>query len=138
MNTIEKIMITISAICGIVIAGAVMIWAPPCSGVLELANGNAVPMRCDYTSRIAVLLALIVTVLAVVSLITGKRLGLPILLISIAIIAVTFESLVGIGVCKSEMQCWTMAYWVRISAGVSIFATVIGFIASTNRKKVSD
>ena len=58
MKKVPLIAQIISLACALVAVGAVLLWAAPCAGSLELANGNMVPMRCAYTSKVAVLLAL--------------------------------------------------------------------------------
>jgi len=136
MSKLEKAVPIIAGICGLVVIGAVLIWAPPCSGVLELANGNAVPMRCSYTAKVAVLLGIALVALAVTGLATRKPLTMPIIIVAIAMIAVTFESFMGIGICKKPMACWTTAAWIRACAGVTIIAALVGAIGSANRKKV--
>ena len=49
-------------VCAAVVCGAVLLWAPVCAGMLELTNGNMVPMRCTYTAKVELLLALILAV----------------------------------------------------------------------------
>ena len=39
-------------VCAAVVCGAVLLWAPVCAGMLELTNGNMVPMRCTYTAKV--------------------------------------------------------------------------------------
>ncbi len=98
---------------------AVVVWANPCDGALELANGNMVPMRCAYTAKIAILLFALVIVTSGKNLVTRKPESLTLALLGIALIVITFESVVGIGVCKSEMMCWSMATWIR-GCGIAI------------------
>ena len=59
-------------VCAAVVCGAVLLWAPVCAGMLELTNGNMVPMRCTYTAKVELLLALILAVVAVVALVTKR------------------------------------------------------------------
>ena len=59
MKNVKLIVPIISLVCAAVVCGAVLLWAPVCAGTLELANGNMVPMRCAYTGKVAVLLALV-------------------------------------------------------------------------------
>ena len=46
MKKVPLIAQIISLACALVAVGAVLLWAAPCAGSLELANGNMVPMRC--------------------------------------------------------------------------------------------
>ena len=64
MKNVKLIVPIISLVCAAVVCGAVLLWAPVCAGPLELANGNMVPMRCAYTAKVAVLLALVLAAVA--------------------------------------------------------------------------
>ena len=80
MKNVKLIVPIISLVCAAVVCGAVLLWAPVCAGTLELANGNMVPMRCAYTAKVAVLLALVLAAVAVAALVTKRqerRHGLP-------------------------------------------------------------
>ena len=68
MKNVKLIVPIISLVCAAVVCGAVLLWAPVCAGTLELANGNMVPMRCAYTAKVAVLLALVLAAVAVAAL----------------------------------------------------------------------
>ena len=59
MKNLQLLAPITALICAAIVCGAVLLWAPVCSGTLELANGNMVPMRCAYTAKVAVLLALV-------------------------------------------------------------------------------
>lgn len=136
MSTREKIVYVVIGICGLLTMGATMIWAQPCSGVLELANGNAAPMRCNYTARIATLLGLVLVILAIVSLVSKHSMAIPVLLVAAAMIIITFDSALGIGVCKSKMPCWTTAAWIRTCAGIAIAAGLVGLVGGKGKKQV--
>lgn len=103
---------------------AILVWAGPCSGVLDLANGNATPMRCFYTSKVIMLIAIVMVLVSVKSFVSGSVEGVALFLLACAMIVVTLESPVGIGVCKSEMACWDMAFWVRLSGAVAAAASL--------------
>ena len=49
MKNLQLLAPIAALICAAIVCGAVLLWAPVCSGTLELANGNMVPMRCAYT-----------------------------------------------------------------------------------------
>lgn len=72
-----------------------------CSGTLELANGNMVPMRCTYTAKVELLLALILAAVAVAALVTKRPMTVALVLLSLAIVLLTFDTPLSIGVCKS-------------------------------------
>ena len=120
----DTILLAIALVSSLLCLVAVLAWAGPCTGVLDLANGNATPMRCLYTSKIILLIAAAIVLVAGKSLITGAYKWAAILLLSCALIVVTFESPIGIGVCKSEMMCWTMAFWARLCGGISAVAAL--------------
>mgnify|MGYP003223607905 CR=1 FL=1 len=123
-------------VCAVVICGAVLLWAPVCAGMLELANGNMVPMRCTYTAKVELLLALI---LAVVALVTKRPMTVALVLLSLAIVLLTFDTPLSIGVCKSaDMACQTTALWLRIAGGVSAVAALAGALLNPDRKRVAE
>lgn len=124
-------------ICAALVCGAVLLWAPVCSGTLELANGNMVPMRCAYTAKIAVLLALVLAAVAVAALVTKRPMTVALVLLSLAIVLMTFDTLLSVGVCKSaDMACQTTALWLRIAGGISAVATLAGALLNPARKRV--
>ncbi|MBR3258202.1 MAG: DUF4418 family protein [Eggerthellaceae bacterium] len=114
----SRVLAGISMLASLVGALAVNIWALPCQGTLELANGNMTPMRCLYTEKIATLLFIVAFLVALWALLARKDAGLVLVVLAAALVLITFESAIGIGVCKTKMMCWTMATWIRICAGV--------------------
>lgn len=135
-NKAKTITAAVYALCGIAAIGTVVIWAHPCTGALELANGNAVPMRCFYTGKIAVLLGMVLVSIGAASFATKRDFSIPALLVSVCLIAITFDFFAGIGVCKAEMACWTTAFWLRTLGGVSSAAIIAGMVFSNTRKRV--
>ena len=126
-------------LCAIVVCGAVLLWAPVCTGTLELANGNMVPMRCAYTAKVELLLAIILAAAAVAALATKRPMTVALVLLSLAIVLLTFDTPLSIGVCKSaDMACQATAIWMRIAGGVSALAALAGALASPERKRVTE
>lgn len=126
-------------ICAAVVCGAVLLWAPVCTGSLELANGNMAPMRCAYTAKIALLLALILAAVAVAALVTKRPMTVALVLLSLALVLLTFDTPLSIGVCKSaDMACQSTALWLRIAGGISAVAALAGALANPNRKRVTE
>ena len=82
MKNVKLIVPIISLVCAAVVCGAVLLWAPVCAGTLELANGNMVPMRCAYTAKVAVLLALVLAAVAVAALVTKRPMTVALVLLS--------------------------------------------------------
>lgn len=126
-------------VCAAVVCGAVLLWAPVCSGSLELANGNMAPMRCAYTAKIALLLALILAGVAVAALVTKRPMTVALVLLSLALVLLTFDTPLSIGVCKSaDMACQSTALWLRIAGSVSAVAALVGALINPNRKRVAE
>lgn len=138
-SRISLILQAASLLCALCALGAVLLWAPPCAGSLELANGNMAPMRCAYAAKVAALLALVLAVVVVAEMVTKRPMTLIVVLLSAALVLMTFESPLTIGVCKSaEMACQTTAMWLRLCGGISIGAAVAAFAANPNRKRVKN
>ena len=136
-NTASSIGNIISAICAILVIGAVLFWAPPCQGMLELASGNMTPMRCVYTGKIALLISFLLIATCLASLAFKRSMVIPILALSISLMLLAIESPITIGVCKSEdMACWNMAHWLVACGGASAIASLLGTIAKLIRKQV--
>mgnify|MGYP000054893742 CR=1 FL=1 len=101
-----------------------------CSGTLELANGNMVPMRCAYTAKVALMLAVILAAVAVAALVTKRPMTVALVLLSLAIVLLTFDTPLSIGVCKSaDMACQSTALWLRIAGGISTVEDMEKFLA---------
>ena len=137
MKNLQLLAPIAALICAALVCGAVLLWAPVCSGTLELANGNMVPMRCAYTAKIAVLLALVLAAVAVAARVTKRPMTVALVLLSLAIVLLTFDTPLSIGVCKSaDMACQTTALWLRIAGGLSAAAALAGALFSPDRKSV--
>ncbi|AFL98518.1 MULTISPECIES: DUF4418 family protein [Desulfitobacterium] len=113
------------AIIAIVI-GAIYIWAPVCDGLLELKNGNMVHMKCFYTAQASTIIAILLLVQSIYTIITNKKNPFMVIALGIMLILVTFESIIGIGVCKKVMACHETAFWLRASGTLTI---VIGLVS---------
>ena len=136
-NTVMiRVLNGIAALAALVGAPAVNIWALPCQSALELANGNMTPMRCLYTEKIATLLFIVVILVALWALLAKKDAWVVLVVLAVALVLITFESAIGIGVCKNPMMCWTMATWIRICAGVIGVAGIVGFALGVSKKQV--
>lgn len=139
MKNLQLLAPIAALICAAIVCGAVLLWAPVCSGTLELANGNMVPMRCAYTAKIALMLAVILAAVAVAALVTKRPMTVALVLLSLAIVLLTFDTPLSIGVCKSaDMACQTTALWLRIAGAVSAVAALAGALISPDRKRVAE
>ena len=107
---------------------AISIWAPACSGQLELANGKFVSMKCVYTVKACILISVILIAASLENIIKKRFSPLIYIVIGIVLILITFTSSVGIGICmKEEMACHTSALWIRILGGLTLADGVITF-----------
>lgn len=139
MKNLQLLAPIAALICAAIVCGAVLLWAPVCSGTLELANGNMVPMRCAYTAKIALMLAVILAAVAVVALVTKRPMTVALVLLSLAIVLLTFDTPLSIGVCKSaDMACQSTALWLRIAGGISTVAALAGALLNPSRKRVTE
>lgn len=139
MKNLQLLAPIAALICAAIVCGAVLLWAPVCSGTLELANGNMVPMRCAYTAKVAVLLALVLAAVAVAALVTKRPMTVALVLLSLALVLLTFDTPLSIGVCKSaDMACQSTALWLRIAGGISTVAALAGALLNPSRKRVTE
>ncbi len=139
MKSLQLLAPIAALICAAIVCGAVLLWAPVCSGTLELANGNMVPMRCAYTAKIALMLAVILAAVAVAALVTKRPMTVALVLLSLAIVLLTFDTPLSIGVCKSaDMACQSTALWLRIAGGISTVAALAGALLNPSRKRVTE
>ena len=59
-------------------------------------------------------------------------------LLSLAIVLLTFDTPLSIGVCKSaDMACQSTALWLRIAGGISAVSTLAGALLNPDRKRVT-
>ncbi len=112
---------------GLIIIGSILIWAPVCENLLELASGNMVHMKCYYTGQASILLSIILIISAIESLITKSSHPWTIIAIGITVTIITYTSKLGIGICMKEtMSCHGTAIWIR---GGGIITVICGFIS---------
>ena len=122
-TTMNKILIGLQALAASVLIGAIKIWAPVCGKMLELANGNQVPMKCHWAGQAAIAISVIILVTAVMALLAKKEYkGLMVVnAVAAVILFLVFTSLIG--VCASEtMRCQVTKIW-GIGAATAIFGT---------------
>ena len=122
-TTMNKIMIALQAIAALCMIGAIKIWAPVCGKMLDLANGNQVPMKCHWAGQAAIAVAVIILAAAVMALLAKKEYkGLMVVTAAAGIaLFLVFTSLIG--VCASEsMRCQVTKVWGMGAAAV-VFAT---------------
>ena len=116
-------MIILQALAAAVLLGAVKIWAPVCGKMLELANGNQVPMKCHWAGQAAIAISVIIIAVALMALLAKKEYkGLMVVnAVAAVVLFLVFTSLIG--VCASEtMRCQIAKVW-GIGAAAVVFAT---------------
>ena len=121
-TTMNKIMISLQALAAALLIGAVKIWAPVCGKLLELANGNQVPMKCHWAGQAAIAISVIILAAAIMALLAKKEYkGLMVVnAVAAVVLFLIFTSLIG--VCASEtMRCQVTKVW-----GLGVAAVVFG------------
>ena len=129
-TTMNKILIALQAGAALCVIGAVKIWAPACGKMLDLANGNQVPMKCHWAGQAAVAVALIILAAAVMALLAKKEYkGLMVVTaVAGAALFLVFTSLIG--VCASEeMACNATKLWGMGVASVEVVTSLINLLS---------
>lgn len=137
---LSKIIMGTELLASSLILGSVFIWAPVCSGLLTLQNGTMVHMKCFYTAQASIVLALILMISAIVAFFSTtdhNKIQWVIIVIGIMIISNTYESIIGIGICKKiTMECHATAVWLKVSGALAIvsgFADIFANSSKTNK-----
>lgn len=118
----SNILIALQMVAAACVIGALKIWAPVCGKMLDLANGNQVPMKCHWAGQAAIAVCVIILAAAVMALLAKKgHKGLMVVsAVGGIMLFLVFTSLIG--VCASEtMACQTTKIW-GIGAAAVIFA----------------
>lgn len=116
------------------ILGALYVWAPVCNGLLELATGNMVHMKCFYMSQATTALVFLLLVLAITSLITRRTNSIMIIALGIMLIITTYQFFLGIGICAKEtMDCHNTALWIRTGGVLTILIGIGSFFSKSKQ-----
>ena len=129
-TTMNKILIGLQALAAAVLIGAIKIWAPVCGKMLELANGNQVPMKCHWAGQAAIAISVIILAAAVMALLAKKEYkGLMVVsAVAAVVLFLVFTSLIG--VCASaEMRCQVTKVWCIGAAAVVFGTSLINLIS---------
>ena len=129
-TTMNKIMIVIQAVSALCVIGALKLWAPVCGKMLELANGNQVPMKCHWAGQAAIAICVIILVAAVAALLVKKDYkGLRIVTaVAGVMLFLVFTSLIGV-CANEEMRCNITKIWGMGAAGIVIATSIINLIS---------
>lgn len=120
-----NILIAMQAVAGLVLIGAIKLWAPVCGKMLELANGNSVPMKCHWAGQAALVVSVLIVVTAVMGLLAKKDYKKFAIVNAVAavLLFMVFTSLIG--VCASEeMRCQITALWGKGVAAVTLVTSL--------------
>jgi len=129
-TTMNKIMIALQALAALCVIGAVKFWAPVCGKMLELANGNQVPMKCHWAGQAAIAVAVIILVAAAMALLAKKEYKGLMVVTAVAgvILFLVFTSLIGV-CASSDMRCQTTKIWGIAAAAVTFAASLINLLS---------
>ena len=122
-TTMNKILLGLQALAAAALIGAIKIWAPVCGKMLELANGNQVPMKCHWAGQAAIAVSVIIIAAALMALLAKKEhKGLMVVnAVAAVVLFLVFTSLIG--VCASEtMRCQITKVW-GIGVAAVVFVT---------------
>ena len=133
-----NILIAVQALAGVLLIGAVKIWAPVCGKMLELVSGKEVPMKCHWAGQAAIVVSVLIVVTAVMGLLAKKDYKKFAVINAVAgvLLFMVFTNLIG--VCASaEMRCQITAVWGK---GVSLvtLATSIALLLGGKDGQISD
>jgi len=129
-TTMNKILIVMQALAAAVLLGAIKIWAPVCGKLLDLANGNQVPMKCHWAGQAAIAICVIILAAAIMALLARKEYkGLMVVnAVAAVVLFLVFTSLIG--VCASEtMRCQVTKVWGIGDAAVVFGTSLINLLS---------
>lgn len=119
---------------GLIVIGAILIWAPVCEGLIPLASGKMVPMKCHYTGQASLLLSILLIVSSVESIAKKSIRPWTVLSIGIMLFAITFDSVIGICM-KDTMSCHNTALWLRVAGILTVVCGIIALAAKSRQVK---
>lgn len=129
-TAMNKIMIGLQLTAALCLMGAVKIWAPVCGKLLELANGNQVPMKCHWAGQAAMAASAILLVAALMALLAKKEYkGLMVVTAASGVVLLLiFTSLIG--VCASEtMRCQITKAWGMGAGAVAVVTSLVNLLS---------
>lgn len=129
-TTMNKVMIALQALAAAALLGAAKIWAPVCGKLLDLANGNQVPMKCHWAGQAAIAVSVIILVTAVMAFLAKKEYkGLMVVnAVAAVVLFMVFTSLIG--VCANDaMRCNVTKVWGIGAAAVVLATSLINLLS---------
>ena len=135
---LSNVWILLQALAAACVLGAVKLWAPVCGKMLELANGNQVPMKCHWAGQAAIAVSIIILAASLLALLakSGHKRLMAVNAVAAVMLFLVFTSLIG--VCASEtMRCQTTKLW-GIGAAVVVFAAALIELLSGKEGQIPD
>jgi len=136
-KSLSIIILGAELLASVLVLGAVFVWAPICSGLLVLQNGTMVHMKCFYTGQAFIALALIMIVTALAAYLSKtdhRKIQWIIVLVGILLIANTYESTIGIGICKkTTMECHITAIWLRAGGVLAVLGGLVDILFNSSK-----
>ena len=127
---LSNIFIALQALAAVVMVATLKIWAPVCGKMLELANGNQVPMKCHWAGQAAIAVCIIILAVAIVTLLTKKNYKglMAVNAVAGVVLFLVFTKLIG--VCASEeMRCQITKLWGMGCAAVVTIVSVVDLLS---------
>lgn len=129
-TTMNKMMIVLQALSALCLVGAIKLWAPVCGKMLDLANGNRVPMKCHWAAQAAIAVCVIILAAAIMALLAKKEYkGLMVVnAVAGVVLLLVFTGLIG--VCANEdMRCNVTKLWGMGAAAVTVAASLVNLLS---------
>jgi len=137
-STLNKLFLILQIVSALCMIGAIKVWAPVCGKLLELANGNQVPMKCHWAGQTAIAVSIIILAAAFMALLSKTEYKKIMVINAVAAIMLfgTFSGLIG--VCANEtMRCQSTKVWGMIIAAL-VFATSLFNLLSGKEGQIPD
>ena len=133
-----NILIAVQAVAGLVMIGAVKLWAPVCGKMLELVSGKEVPMKCHWAGQAAIVVGILITVTAVMAFLAKKdyKKFAVINAVAAVLLFMVFTSLIGVCASK-EMICQATGVWGKGIAAVTL-ATSLALLLGGKEGQIPD
>ena len=121
---------SLQALAALCVLGAVKFWAPVCGKLLDLANGNQVPMKCHWAAQAAMAVSVILLAASVMALLAKKEYKgfMVVNAVAAVLLFLVFTSLIGVCANK-EMQCNVTKIWGMGAAAVTFAASLINLLS---------
>ena len=129
-TTMNKILIAVQALCALCVMGAVKIWAPVCGKMLDLANGNQVPMKCHWAGQAAMAICVIILAAAIMALLAKKEYKGLMAVSGVAGVALFLAFTSLIGVCANEaMRCNITKVWGMMASVATVAVSLVNLLS---------